>query len=99
MLRMKWTRQRCQAALNTWAIGALRPSCASEITSLTPDRPRCCKPRRKPSQNVAASEGPMPKPRISPAVVVDAHGDYGGDRHHPSALAYLEVEPAPAKAL
>src|SRR3954469_2520427 len=65
MLRMKWTRQRCQAALNTWAIAALRPSCASEITSLTPHRPRCCKPRRKPSQKVAASEGPMPRPRIS----------------------------------
>ncbi|BCI69435.1 hypothetical protein SPKIRA_20960 [Sphingomonas paucimobilis] len=35
-LRMKWTRQRCQVALRTRVIAALRPSWASEMTSLTP---------------------------------------------------------------
>src|SRR3954452_14842185 len=28
---------------------------------------------------------------LAPAVLVDAHGDYSGNRHHPSALAHLEV--------
>src|SRR5580692_7070239 len=39
-LRMKCTRQRCQVAFSTLATAVLMPSCASEITSLTPRRPR-----------------------------------------------------------
>src|SRR5215218_73256 len=56
-LRMKWTRQRCQVALSTLATAALMPSWASEITSLTPRRPRRASLRRKPVQNVLATGG------------------------------------------
>ena len=37
---MKCTRQRCHEACNTLPMAALMPSWASEITSLTPRRPR-----------------------------------------------------------
>src|SRR5205085_12703600 len=39
--------------------------CASEITSLTPPRPRLTRPFRKADQNGSASDGPMPSPTIS----------------------------------
>jgi hypothetical protein len=40
-LRMACTRQRCQPEFwNTRRIAALSPACASEMTSLTPARPR-----------------------------------------------------------
>ena len=39
-LRMVWTRQRCQVAFISLATAALMPSWASEMTSLTPRRPR-----------------------------------------------------------
>ena len=39
-LRMKCTRQRCQEACSTLETAAFSPSCASEMTSLTPRRPR-----------------------------------------------------------
>ena len=39
-LRMKCTRQRCQVADSTFAAAAFSPSWASEMTSLTPRRPR-----------------------------------------------------------
>ena len=42
-----------------------KPSWASEITSLTPLRPRLTRLFRKADQNVSASEGPMPRPTIS----------------------------------
>ena len=47
-LRMKCTRQRCHPAPTITApIAPLRPSWASEITSLTPPRPRARSERRK----------------------------------------------------
>src|SRR5206468_3596289 len=46
-LRMKWTRQRCQVACKTLAMAAFSPSWASEMTSLTPRRPRLASLRRK----------------------------------------------------
>lgn len=39
-LRMKCARQRCQVALRIFAIAPLSPSCASEMTSFTPRKPR-----------------------------------------------------------
>ena len=49
----------------TLATAALMPSCASEITSLTPRRPRRRSLRRNSVQKVSASEGPMSMPSTS----------------------------------
>ena len=62
---MKWTRQRCHVQLNTLDTAALIPSCASEMISLTPRRPRRANLRRKPVQEVSASDGPMSMPSTS----------------------------------
>src|ERR671921_2325593 len=53
---MKCTRHRCQVALRTCVMAALRPSWASEMTSLTPLRPRRTRPRKNSIQKVAASD-------------------------------------------
>src|SRR5437762_2760928 len=48
---MKWVRQRCQAAPGSVAeIASTRPGCASELTSLTPARPRATRPRTNANQ-------------------------------------------------
>src|SRR5579863_5689583 len=62
---MKCTRQRCQEACSTLAIAAFNPSCASEMTSLTPRRPRRASERRNSVQNVSASETPIEMPSTS----------------------------------
>ena len=62
---MKCTRQRCQVAFKTRAAAALRPSWASEITSLTPRKPRLVRARRNSVQKVSASEAPMVMPKTS----------------------------------
>ena len=54
-----------QAAPSTLAAAALRPSCASEMTSLTPRRPRRASLRKNSLQKVSASEGQMSRPRTS----------------------------------
>src|SRR5512132_420993 len=64
-LRMKRTRHLCQVAFSTLATAVFRPSWASEITSLTPRRPRRVSLRRKPVQKVSASDGPISIPRTS----------------------------------
>ena len=64
-MRIQCTRQRCQPAPNTRRIAALSPSWASEMTSLTPRKPRRAKLLRNVDQNVSASEGPMCSPTIS----------------------------------
>jgi len=51
--------------MNTFAIAALRPKCASEITSFTPRKPRRVKSRKNFSQNGSASLGPTATPTIS----------------------------------
>ena len=80
-LRMKCTRQRCQEACSTLPTAAFMPSCASEITSLTPRRPRRASERRKSVQKVSASEAPIAMPEhLAPAVGVDADGDDHRDR-------------------
>ncbi len=55
---MKWTRQRCQLDCRTLLTAAFSPSCASETTSLTPQRPRRRSLRRNSVQKDSASEGP-----------------------------------------
>ena len=64
-LGMKWTRQRCQVACSTLDTAAFSPSCASEITSLTPRRPRRASERRKSVQKVSASDAPIAMPSTS----------------------------------
>jgi hypothetical protein len=56
-LRIQCTRQRCQLALNTRRVAAFSPSWVSEITSLTPRKPRRVRLLRNPDQKVSASEG------------------------------------------
>ena len=65
-LRMKCTRQRCQAApMNTEPIAAFRPVWASEMTSWTPPSPRAFSERRNAVQNAPSSLSPTSKPRTS----------------------------------
>ena len=64
-LRMKWTRQRCQVALSIFETAALMPSCASEMTSFTPRRPRRVSLRRNSVQIGSASEVPISSPGTS----------------------------------
>src|SRR5205823_11764128 len=52
-------------ACSTLATAAFNPSCASEITSLTPRNPRRASERRKSVQNVSASEAPIAMPNTS----------------------------------
>lgn len=65
-LRMKCTRQRCQAApAITAPMAALRPSWASEITSRTPVSPRARRLLRNWVQNAPSSESPTERPSTS----------------------------------
>jgi hypothetical protein len=48
-----------------WATAALMPSWASEITRLTPRRPRRASLRKNSVQKVSASEGPISMPSTS----------------------------------
>ena len=62
-LRMKCTRQRCQAApIITASIAETRPSWASEITSWTPASPRARSERRNANQNAPSSLSPTECP-------------------------------------
>ena len=63
---MKWVRQRCQLAPeSTWAMAALIPPCASEMTSSTPLSPRATSERRKAVQAAVSSVVVISKPTIS----------------------------------
>src|SRR5258708_2760224 len=62
---MKWTRQRCQLAPRTLVMAAFSPSCASEITSFAPRRPRRARLRKNSTQNGSASLWPTVMPSTS----------------------------------
>lgn len=65
-MAMKWVRHRCQEApVSTLAMAALIPSCASEMTSSTPARPRATRPRRNSVQLAVSSALTMSNPAIS----------------------------------
>jgi hypothetical protein len=65
-MAMKCVRHRCQEASDrTWAIAALIPPWASEITSSTPDRPRATRPRRNSVHASVDSAVTIPNPMIS----------------------------------
>jgi hypothetical protein len=79
-------------ALSTFATATLRPSCASEITSLTPRSPRRASLRKKAVQNVSASEGADIEPEnLAPAVAVDPDRDDHGNRDAATLLAHLHI--------
>ena len=59
-LRMKGTRQRCQLAVSTFETAALMPSWASEMTSLTPRKPRRRSLRKNPSRGSRLPTGRCP---------------------------------------
>ena len=91
-LRMKCTRQRCQAAWNTFFAAALMPSCASEMTSLTPRKPARCQG----AQELGPERLGLRRPdghaqHLAAAVRVDAHSHYRGHGDDPAALALLHV--------
>lgn len=66
MLRIRCTLHRCHdAPTSTLGIDAFNPACASEITSLTPLRPRSLRLRRNAVQNTSSSESPTSTPRTS----------------------------------
>src|SRR5208283_4124494 len=74
------------------ATAPLRPSWASEMTSLTPRRPRRASLRRNSLQKVSASEGQMSRPSTSRrAVAVDADGDRHGGRDDAAAPPHLQI--------
>jgi hypothetical protein len=65
-LRMRCTRQRCQAAPSSTApIADFSPVCASEMTSWVPASPRAFNERRNAVQNAPSSESPTAKPSTS----------------------------------
>ena len=53
------------ASANTWAMAALIPPWASEMTSSTPEIPRATRERRKAVQAAVSSVVTMSKPTIS----------------------------------
>ena len=90
---MKCTRQRCQVAESTLAAAAFSPSWASEMTSLTPRRPRRVSERKNLAQNGSAADGRHAENLTTP-VAVDADSDYHGNGGDPPALVDPQVGPA-----
>src|SRR3984893_7318879 len=96
-LRMKWTRQRCQEACRTLATAALSPSWASEITSLTPRRPRRASERRNSVQKVSASEAPIAMPSTSrrPSLLTATARMTATETMRPLARSFTNDRPHP----
>src|ERR1700736_908297 len=91
-LRMKCTRQRCQEACRTLATAALSPSWASEITSLTPRRPRRASERRKLGpEGLGLGGADRDAQHLAPAVAADGNSDDDGDRDDATAGADLHI--------
>ena len=89
---MKWTRQRCQEAPSTLAAAALSPSWASEMTSLTPRRPRRASLRRNSRPERLGLRGTdIQAQHLAPAIAVDADGDDDGGRDDAAAPAHLQI--------
>src|SRR4051794_10688836 len=93
-LRMKWVRQRRQAAPGSVAeIASTRPGCASELTSLTPARPRATRPRTNANPSGAVLGGDDVEPeRLAEAVAVDANRVHDADVDRAAALAALDLK-------
>ena len=92
-LRVRCTRQRCQAAPRSCSSIALtRPAWSSEMTRRTPWRPRSTSERTKRGQALPSSLpllSSRPSTRRSP-VQRDPGRDQGRHRDHPAALADLQ---------
>ena len=69
------TRQRCQVALSTLAIAAFSPSWASEITSLTPRRPRRERAQELGPERFGFTVADGHAEHFAAAVGIDRHSD------------------------
>src|SRR5438874_10401190 len=89
---MKWTRQRCHEVFRTLTMAAFSPSWASEMTSLTPRRPRLASLRRKSVQKVSASDVPIARPSTSrlPSPLTHDRDDHR-DRDDVAVAARLHI--------
>ena len=68
------------------------PSCASEITSLTPRRPRRVSLRKElRPDRLGLGCADLETKNLAPPIGVDADGDDDGDRDDPPASTDLEV--------
>ena len=87
-LRMKCTRQRCQVARNTRATAALMPSCASEITSLTPARlgASACAEVDPERLGLRGADGHAQD--LTPAIGVDRDGEGRGTYMRPASRTF-----------
>jgi hypothetical protein len=91
------TRQRCQQAPRTRVMARRSPSCASEITSLTPLSPRLTRPLRKADQpfdkfrKFCFRRADAEPDDLAPAFGGDRDNDYCRYRDDTTAVAYLEV--------
>ena len=94
-LRRKCTRHRCQLAVKTWL---MRPSSswASEMINWTPPSLAGASGAGSPPRRLGASESLQPCREFPPPVLVDAAGDYRGDRHHPDRPCALSNRWRPA---
>ncbi len=91
---MKCTRQRChEAPCRIFSRALLSPRWASLVTSLTPERPRATRERRKAVQNSPSSLGPTPISKHLPLASLSLHadGDHHRHRDHAAVLAGLDV--------
>ncbi len=93
-LRVKWTRQRCQADPRSCSRTALtRPAWSSLMTSRTPRRPRSTSPRMnaRPGRALVVAGAELEAEHPALAGERDPDRDEGRHRHDPAALAHLEV--------
>src|SRR5437764_10221073 len=90
-LRIQCTRQPCQEEPKTRRTAAFSPSCASEMTSFTPRRPRRARLLRKVDQKVSFARTDVQTDDLSLALGVHRHGAYCSNRNDAAALALLEV--------
>src|SRR5277367_1453972 len=89
---MKCTRQRCHVAPTTRWTAPFSPSCASEITSLTPRKPRLVRRFQEVGPEGLGFRRANAEPDdLAPSFGVGGHSDYRGDRDDASALAHLQV--------
>ena len=90
---MRWTRQRRHVACSTLVIAAFKPSCASEITSLTPRKPCRASLRKNSVQKVSVfRRTDIEAQHFASSVAVDADRNDDGNRDDAAGLARLHVD-------
>src|SRR5882762_9429601 len=90
-LRMKWTRQRCHEEFRTLAMAAFSPSWASEMTSLTPRRPRLASAQKVGPEGLGLRRADRQAQHLAPAIAIDADRDDHRDRDDVAVAARLHI--------